>query len=201
MQSTRKEILAYLAKNPGASAHEISRYLEMTPANIRYHIDLLSEGGWIQVTEKRSPGGAGRPIHLYSLSSSSLGLNLEGLLTATLEAIRENHRARSTLKDIAASLVKDFDSGNHNQITRINQAVDYLNQMNYHAIWEVHPEGPQIELRHCPYGLLAQDFHQICQIDRELITLLVDKPVELMKKRSFDGHPYSPCIFHLVGET
>ena len=198
MQSTRKEILAYLSKNPGASAHEISRYLELTPANIRYHLELLREGGWVQVTEERSPGGPGRPIHLYSLTSSSLGFNLEGLLIATLEVIKEKKGARSTLKDIATHLAKDYDSGDHNPITRINQAIDYLNQLNYHAIWEVHPEGPQIELRHCPYGFLAQDFHQICQIDRELITLLVDKPVELTKKRSFEGHPYSPCIFHFV---
>ena len=198
MQSTRGEILSYLAKNPGASAHEISRYLEMTPANIRYHLDLLRDDGRVQVIEKRSPGGAGRPIHLYSLTSLALGHNLEGLLTATLEAIRGDHGAESTLKDIASHLVRDFNFGDHNPITRINQAIDYLNQLNYHAIWEVHPEGPQIELRHCPYGLLARDLHQICQIDKELITILVDQPVELIRKRSFAGFPYSPCIFHFA---
>jgi predicted ArsR family transcriptional regulator len=200
VQSTQEEILAYLAKNPGSSAKEIGRFLEMTPANIRYHLDLLSEGGKVQLTEKRSPGGAGRPILLYSLTPLSLGFNLEDLLAACLEVIREDPTSGSIAKNIAAHLAKDFDLGDHNPITRINQAIEYLNQLNYHAIWEVHPEGPQIELRHCPYGLLARDHQQICQIDKELISLLVDNPAEMIKKRSFEGLPYSPCIFHLVGD-
>ena len=172
----------------------------MTAANIRYHLDLLKEGGQVQVTEKRSPGGAGRPILLYSLTPMSLGLNLEVLLAACLTAVGKDQDTAQSIKVVAAQLAVDFDSLELNPITRINQAIEYLNQMNYHAIWEVHPDGPHIELRHCPYGLMARDHHLICQTDKELISLLVGKPVELTKKRSFEGLVISPCIFHLVGE-
>jgi predicted ArsR family transcriptional regulator len=201
MQKTREEILSYLARNPGSSAREIGRFLDMTPANIRYHLDLLINSGKVQVGEKRSPGGAGRPNLLYTLTSLSLGINLEGLLTACLDVIGEVRESDQAIKDIAAKLAKDFDSNDKRTIIRINQAIDYLNQLNYHAIWEVHPGGPQIELRHCPYGSLAQEHQVICQIDQKLISDLIGRPVEMIKKRSFAGLPHSPCIFHLTSNN
>jgi predicted ArsR family transcriptional regulator len=52
----------------------------MTPANIRYHLDILEKEGLVQVGDKRPTGGAGRPILLYRLTSFSLGDNMIPLL-------------------------------------------------------------------------------------------------------------------------
>ena len=195
MQSTRMKILRYLEKFPGSSAREISRYLDMTAANIRYHLEFLVDSEKVQISGERPTGGAGRPILLYTLTSAVIGINLIPLLEAVIESIDNISEATLIRQNIAERLAYGYDNNEKNPISRFNQALNYLNTLNYHASWEAHPEGPQIELRHCPYGNLAQTHHGLCLIDIDLITLLFDTPLELTKKRSFGPNPFSPCIF------
>ena len=200
MQSTRQQILAYLNTRPAASAVEISRSLDLTPANIRYHLGLLSESGLVQVSGKRGTGGAGRPIKLYNLTSSSLGTNIELLLGAILESLAVKKPANSNLRSIAETLAAKTNLNPDNRILRFNQALEYLNQLNYRACWEAHPDGPQVMLRHCPYRDLAMDHTHLCQFDNHLISILFDTPLELTQKRSFGKNPFSPCIFKPKGQ-
>ena len=87
MQPTRMKILRYLEKFPSSSAREISRYLDMTAANIRYHLEFLVDSEKVQISGERPTGGAGRPILLYTLTSAVIGINLIPLLEAVIESI------------------------------------------------------------------------------------------------------------------
>jgi len=195
VQKTRQQILTYLQTHPGATAVEISRYLDLTPANIRYHLGLLVRSGWVQISGKRGPGGAGRPIKLYNLTSRSLGSNIEYLLTVILETLGSDKSADGILRSIAEILAGKAGQKMGNRIQKFNQALEYLNQLDYHANWEAHPEGPQVILRHCPYREMAKDQDRLCQIDSYLLSILFDTNLELTRKRSFGTNPFSPCIF------
>ncbi len=195
VQSTRQKILVYLNTHPGASAVEISRSLDLTAANIRYHLGLLIESDWVQVSGKRGSGYAGRPIKLYNLTSLSLGTNIEPLLAAILESLATKKSANSDLHSIAETLAAKTNLNQGNRILRFNQALEYLNQLNYHASWEARPDGPRVILRHCPYLELAKNHSLLCQFDNHLISILFDTPLELTRKRSFGKDPFSPCIF------
>jgi len=201
MQPTREKILHYLEKFPSSSAKEIGRYLDMTAANIRYHLEFLVDSENVQISGKRPTGGAGRPILLYTLTPATIGMNLGPLIEAALESIEINIAGESIKQEIAKNLAKEYINLEMNPVSRFNNALDYLNSLNYHASWEAHPEGPQIELRHCPYADLAQTHPYLCQIDQNLITFLFETPMELIKKRSFNKNPYSPCIFKPSFET
>jgi len=195
VQKTRQQILTYLNTHPGATALEISRYLDLTPANIRYHLGLLVTSGLIQISGKRGPGGAGRPTKLYNLTSRFLGSNIESLLAVILETLGSDISADETLRSIAEILAEKAGLKPGNRIQKYNQALEYLNQLDYHANWEAHPQGPQVILRHCPYRDIAKDQDQICQIDSYLLSILFDTNLELTRKRSFGTNPFSPCIF------
>lgn len=195
MQKTRQQILTYLNTHPGATALEISRYLDLTPANIRYHLGLLVTSGLIQISGKRGPGGAGRPTKLYNLTSRSLGSNIESLLAVILETLGSDISADETLRSIAEIMAEKAGLKPGYRIQKYNQALEYLNQLDYHANWEAHPQGPQVILRHCPYRDIAKDQDQICQIDSYLLSILFDTNLELTRKRSFGTNPFSPCIF------
>ena len=195
MQKTRQQILTYLNTHPGATALEISRYLDLTPANIRYHLGLLVTSGLIQISGKRGPGGAGRPTKLYNLTSRSLGSNIESLLAVILETLGSDISAGETLRSIAEIMAEKAGLKPGYRIQKYNQALEYLNQLDYHANWEAHPQGPQVILRHCPYRDIAKDQDQICQIDSYLLSILFDTNLELTRKRSFGTNPFSPCIF------
>ncbi|MGB2965735.1 MAG: helix-turn-helix domain-containing protein [Anaerolineales bacterium] len=195
MQTTRQQILDYLKIHPGASAKDISRSLDQTTANIRYHLELLENSGLVQVSGKRVLGGAGRPILLFNLTSFSLGTNITPLLSMVLNVISDKPTAKDDFQVIADTIARNFDPDSKNRITRFNQAIEFLNQHKYHASWEAHPAGPQVLLRHCPYRDLALKHPELCLIDTNLISILFDIPLELTSKRTFDKNPFSPCIF------
>ena len=195
MQITRSKILHYLQHNPGKSAGELGRVLEMTTANIRYHLDILLEGGDVQISGQRPAGGAGRPIYLYNLSSQILGDSLPGLLEAVFKTIEKHPDPELILEMIASRLADKHSPEKVNLITLYNLAVDYLNYLNYHASWGAHSEGPRVELRHCPYRDLAQTNPIICQVDQILLSRLFQIPLTLTQKRVFGNYPFSPCIF------
>ena len=199
MQYTRQQILDYLKIHPGASARDISRSLDQTAANIRYHLGILENSGLVQVSGKRAPGGAGRPILLFNLTSESLGINITPLLSMILEVISAKSTAKNDIRTIAEKLAEKFNPDSKNKITRFNQAIEFLNGQKYHASWEAHPFGPKILLRHCPYQDLAQKHPELCLIDIHLITILFNTPLDLATKRTFNKNPFSPCIFKPKG--
>ncbi len=193
MQSTRSRIIHFLRSNSAASAGDLARALDMTTANIRYHLKILLEEGHLQITGQRQAGGAGRPIFLYGLSPGFLGENLEILLGALLELV--DGEDRSPYQDTAQILADHDYPHQTNRISRYNLAIERLNEFRYHASWQARPDGPQVELRHCPYRDLALTHPQICLIDQELVSRLFDIPMEMIQKRDFGQNPYSPCIF------
>lgn len=198
MQITRERILTYLQDHPPSSAEEISRYLEMTPANIRYHLDILQEMGLVSVIGERPVGGAGRPILLYSLTSSSLGNNLVPLLEALLAELDGSDTLDDVLDQIAESLIQGKLAQPGNRVQRFNEGVEFLNSLHYHAGWEARPQGPRIELRHCPYQDLAQAHPILCRLDEKLLQMIFDSGLTLTKKRAFGKNPFSPCVFHIA---
>lgn len=204
MSATRERILNYLADHSWASAADLARALEMTGANIRYHLKILIDQGQVQISGRRPAGGSGRPILLYNLSSGILGENLEQLLAAFLEDLGEESdiadpSQQTASQRIAARMIEVRGEDSLTPIARYNQAVEYLNQRCYHASWGASPEGPRVELRHCPYRKIALAYPLLCQVDQDLISMLFATPLHLTRKRSFGNNPYSPCIFTTRG--
>jgi len=199
MQKTREQILTYLRDHPPSSAREISHYLNMTPANIRYHLDSLKESGLIQITGKRQGGGAGRPVLLYSLTTLSLGDHLIPLLETFLEILNGSATLDENLELLADHLAGFEIQKIRNQVERFNQGVQILNTMNYHASWEASPQGPRVELRHCPYRDIPKNHPILCRLDEQLLKKIFKADLVLTRKRVFGGYPFSPCVFHLAG--
>jgi predicted ArsR family transcriptional regulator len=199
MQCTRQQILDYLLRHPGSTAADLSRFLEMTPANIRYHLQLLVGESLVQISGKRKVEGAGRPLLIYNLTSQNLGESLLPLLRAMLETTD----GAENLHQVGLRLGSGYSDPGGSPIMRYNAAVAYLNSLNYHASWQADAAGPQVTLRHCPYRDLALTNPLICQVDRELLNHLFNMPLELTRRRDFGNNPYSPCIFspsNLKGE-
>ena len=195
MQTTRNQILEYLNTHPRSSASEIGRFLQLTAANIRYHLAILEENGLVQLSDQRPAGGSGRPILLYNLTSQNLGENFQPILGALLEAVREIDEYDLILDKITTLLLKNFQPEPGNLISSFNQAVAFLNEHHYRASWKATPEGPQIELRHCPYHEAAQTHPQLCQIDERLVSRIFDTELVLTQRREFGMNPFSPCVF------
>lgn len=192
MQKTRQEILDYLADRPQAASGEIARYLDLTPANIRYHLEILLDQGLIQISGERKAGHAGRPILLYNLAPNALEENIAHLARSLITVLMESPASAA---DIARAFLGDRADRSLKGIHLLNQAVEILDEFAYHASWKATRQGPQVELKHCPYRDLAKEGNMVCQIDEALISDLLQTRMVLDKKRHFGPDPYSPCVF------
>ncbi len=199
MQWTRDQILTYLKTYKTASAQELSGALNVTAANIRHHLQLLMEDGKVQERGKRRGKGPGRPQKLYGLTSRALEDNLQGLIRAVLDSVQkgtgDDKQRQEAYRHIARHLLGSREIKTAPPIDRLNEAVEQLNQLHYHASWEAHPTGPRVLFKHCPYRSLPRDYPGLCDMDAFLVSELTGQSMRLTQQRTWNGSNQTGCVF------
>ena len=196
--TTRLRILEYLHKNQAASAHEISRGLGMTGANIRHHLAILEANDLVVVIDQRNDG-RGRPANVYRVSNQILGSGLNELAEAIIDVwlgdLREEMR-EAALRSVAEKLAEKDKAVLKTAIPlRLALTVDRLNQLHYQARWEAGATGARVILGHCPYAEIVFRHPELCRMDAHLLGLRLALPVMQVAKleRGIAGLPQ--CIF------
>lgn len=198
MSSTRQQIISMLRNQKYLSAREISRALDLTPANIRHHLSILEQEGVIEPVGRLTSKDRGRPAQVFTLTHQSQSHNLDRLSNALLEELLQNNRRGSSndiLARLASRLAQPLPPPSPSLTQRLYQAVQRLNELNYQARWEAHAEAPRIYLEHCPYAMLLPEHPELCQIDQLLLSTLIDHPVTLALKLAKDNHCKPYCLF------
>ncbi len=196
MKSTRQRLIEYLETRNVATPLELSHALQVTAADVRHHLAVLREEGFVEVVGERRPKGRGRPGQLYSLSQQSLDDNLDLLIGILLsELIGESIcSSEAALRRIAAGLMgKSRSYGNLTQ--RLYLTISRLNQLNYQARWEAHSEAPRVVLGRCPYARIIAAHPELCQMDTILLNDMLDNPVEQIAKLAKDDRGATYCLF------
>lgn len=196
MQLTRKQIVQYLRENHYATANELSKSLNVTPANIRHHLGELKTQGAIEYYGKLPPKGRGRPTRLYRLSNDYLDNNLAHLSATLFRTFLDNLSSEQTnqMYQIAKKMLGDFDI-NPNLFQRLNEAIKWLNDRHYKSRWEASPTGPRVILGFCPYIPIIESNPEICRLDRELISQLIQLQVTQIEKLERSPNGPRQCIF------
>ncbi len=196
---TRERILSFLQVNKTVTVPEISQAWSLTRADVRYHLNLLVKDGIVEVTDQDGPRAAqrGRPVLHYRLASHLADNNLPELCSALLDLYlttmpgEQSERILQTLVlHITAELPVSLSP-----ISRLNQAVAYLNRRHYQARWEASPTGPRLLLRNCPYAVILKRHPELCEFDRLLINRVCHLSVKQTARMDLiTGRP-STCIF------
>jgi len=188
--TARQKVLTYLTKNRTASAREISRSLKMSPATVRHHLRVMASDGRLELETVRRRNGRGRPEKVYSLPQAVLGDNLSVLSDALLtEAGSKVH-----MDVVAKRLVGESNFASQPIAKRLNLIVEKLNQMNYHARWEAGAEGPRVHFGHCPYAAIVGKHPELCEMDVNLVSQLISRPV-LRESKSETQTGICPFVF------
>jgi len=200
MQNTRQRIISYLKNHYQATAPELSLILDMTPANIRHHLDVLQRDGYIEVIGQNKSPGRGRPTHIYMLTRTAQDNALDQLASALLGEIRENKNSRQRqqkLRKIAKNMA-GFDPPANKSITiQLSNAVQRLNDLNYKAHWEAHVRSPQIFFGRCPFAQIINRHPELCQMDAELLKHLTGVDFIQQEKISRSQQGPTHCRFIL----
>jgi len=213
MATSRQRLLEYIKAHQVVTAADLSQALKMTEANARHHLDILSEQGLVETIGERPVQGRGRPQHLYSLSSRSLGDNLDKLAGALLEelaGVREEQHTKEDLlshkevedemlKRVAARILgEEAPTITALSLTRkLFQAVQRLNELHYQARWEARTEAPRVILGRCPYTAVIAAHPELCRMDAFLLERLVNAEAEQAAKLAKDGRGLTYCVFKI----
>src|SRR6185436_1026894 len=129
MTTVRQKILAHFNKTRFASAREIGRALQLSPATVRHHLRVLASDGRLEQTAVRGPDRRGRPEKVYGLPRSALGDNLASLS----EALLAESGTSIQMEALARHLIGDSDFAGQPLAKRLNPTVEKMNRMSYHA--------------------------------------------------------------------
>jgi predicted ArsR family transcriptional regulator len=198
MKSTRQQITEYLSHRQRASAVDMSRALHLTAADIRHHLAILEAEGVVTITSQRPASGRGRPTSLYQLTSQAASNNFDALSSALLaETRRSVPELEQTAfhKRLAQRLAGDNYLPVRNPSQRYVNAVKQLNQMKYEARWEARADAPQVIFSHCPYAAILPGHPELCQMDAELLEVLLAIPISQTAKQQPNPRGIPQCLF------
>ncbi|MBE0687082.1 MAG: winged helix-turn-helix transcriptional regulator [Anaerolineaceae bacterium] len=183
-KSTDEEILATLAQHDSLTVFELSEILNLTKADIRYHIKKLLANGMINTIQPEA-GMRGRPALRYKIDNSYFSHNLVNLLNAMFSVIPINEDDISEIAKFYSSLI----TSEHPQslITKFNALVIGLNKQNYGARWETQFKGPVIYFSNCPYRQIAQAHPVICDLDRRILEVFLVKKASIIHTNALHG--------------
>lgn len=201
MHTTRNRILQYLGLHRQATAPELSTVLDLTAANIRYHLKQLADQGSIEVIGQTEADQPGRPSQIYMLTRTAQQDSLDELASALLHATitPRSSSGQSVLLGAAARQIAGQKLDTTKSITiRLSQAVQRLNELHYQAHWEAHPDAPHLMLGRCPYARIITRHPELCQMDADLLAELTGERFEQIEKidRTRDGPAH--CRFRLI---
>ncbi len=198
--TARQKVLAYLQKQRVASASQIGSGLNMSAATIRHHLSIMLADGRIETLRKNRKAGRGRPVKLYKLSEKTLGDNLALLSDAVLREWLSSlppSKQEAALGKIARALINQIggDVPEVPAAKRLAIIVEKLNVLHYQARWEAGAEGPRILFGHCPYAAIIKDHPELCKVDNEMLSGVLQSVAHQTAKIDVNGA--TVCVFAL----
>jgi len=202
--ATRDRILESLRLSPNSSVEELSRLLNLTRADIRYHLNALLDAGLVvqmPLVTHLAGNPRGRPAKTYQLSAAARADSLAALAHVLLSMIQDADSAENGLQTLAdrlfpASALSGFEP---HLSQRLNEVIQTINQRPYQARWEAHAAGPLVFFHNnCPFAAIIRQHPELCQVDRLSLENLTGMSARQTKKIDLDGPESSVCIFKLI---
>ncbi len=191
-KSTDEEILTILSKNESLSIAELSSYLNLTKADIRYHIKRLLSIGSINEIGPTS-GKRGRPANRYKIDNSYFAHNLITLINSIFSIVPINDEDISKMAKHISSKIETSKA--QLIINKFNDLVIGLNKQHYQARWEIQYQGPIIYFSNCPYRDIVQNNSVLCDLDKKIIEEFLNKKVSVSHTIHQNGT--KNCKFHI----
>ncbi|MCF6250070.1 MAG: ArsR family transcriptional regulator [Methylococcaceae bacterium] len=197
ISSRQCEILNLLLKNrAGLSIDEIANAIKISRNAVQQHFASLRLEGYIQAGElKKTPG---RPVRTFVLTET--GLNFfpkqyawfsELILTDLKNEMGSEAFKRYLQKlgtNLSQSLISRFDGKPTEE--RIDELMLIMEELGFQATSTkaTNDDDHYIKACNCIYHDLAQKHDEICELDKTLISTLLDKETELVECIAKGGH-------------
>ena len=191
-KTTEDEILLQLESDRPMTILELASALNLTKADIRYHIKKLRNDGTIEIVKPKS-GMRGRPAVRYKLTNQYYPNNYENLAMAFLYTKTfSKEELVLTAEFFTKNIIEDISCS---PIIKLNKLVIELNKQNFAARWETQIYGPVMFFNNCPYRKIIKDHPILCELDRNIIEKYMGKKVTTLQTIGQSNSHY--CKFQI----
>jgi DeoR family transcriptional regulator, suf operon transcriptional repressor len=181
----REFLEALLFKKKGLTIDDLAKKLGITRNAIQQHALALVNGGYIEKGELTDTGG--RPGQVYVLSKKGIDLFpkqyswFSELLLTSLKSQLGGDGLEAKMREIANDLAKGIKPKlagmslpeKIKEVSRIMQDLGFETEV---AI-DNGDKLPTIKAHNCIYHHLAEEFEEVCQLDRSLLESLLDSEI------------------------
>lgn len=198
MQKTRRAILDYLKRHPGATLDELARVTGTAPITARGHVNVLVDQCLLAAKDIR--GHRGRPFRRYYLTEEAeqhFPKQYDRLAASLLSSMAElqGPAAVSALMEHAAARMAE---DHRERVTgrsleeRVAAVSEIIDEQGGATDWERTAEAYVMRERNCPYLSVSRQDEYVCELDRQVISRLAGADVTVTQ-RLRDGA--ASCVF------
>jgi DeoR family suf operon transcriptional repressor len=176
-----------------ASIKDVAGDLDVTPSAVRLHLTQLQASGALQADQVRE--GVGRPYYVYSLTTEGHGLfrrdygELAKLLLDEVTHARGSDSLQDVLRRLSARMAETYRDRVLGQdlAGRLQAWAELLDERGVAAQIQQTTAGYVLREYGCPYHNVALENRAVCELERQVMTRLLQSGVELTHC-VLDGH-------------
>lgn len=205
MSVSRDNIMTIIRQNNGVTVDGLAKEMQLAPATVRRHLDILERDGLVAHSEVRKP--TGRPkysFHLTEKGHDSVPKDYSRLLNelineikiipmGTLGASTGNDLLRESLERIGVSRAAEYGKG-RNPVDAVQAAFE---DGGYDPILTTDEDGLRIRVTNCPYRRASIEDELICTVDRSMIKILLGDKTEHNVEMTPQANT---CVYTLASE-
>lgn len=196
-------VVQLLIEHNSCSIADLEGYLNVTATAVRQRLNRLLAAGLIDRSIESQERG--RPTHRYWLTAAGqklAGNNLADFAEALwyeIQQIPDKSIRQSIIQGASNRLAANYS----NQISgrtreeRLNSMATLFRKRDIPVAVAVNNGQPTLTILACPYPDLANDNHEICEMEKQLFSQVVDGSIELCKCQR-DGD--SCCSFQAASD-
>lgn len=181
---------------------ELMSSLGVTATAVRQQVNRLAGEGWLLRTHRNA--GAGRPAGVFAVSEKARRLFQSGgpdvarLIVEELARSEGEDKTRALLERVSRRVTQAARPtvGKGPAAERVQRLAEFLTREG--VVAESAARGLKLNVFTCPYGGLAHEHREICEMERQAFSELVERPVE-QQQCMLDGH--AACEFKIAAEA
>ena len=203
-QPTRERVVRSILVNGASTAAALGERLDLTPAAVRRHLDVLLEEGMIEAREPRSQAtrGRGRPAKVFVLTEAGrdhFDQQYDDLAVQALRFLAEtggDDAVREFANRRVAFIEDRFDStlADNPHLSPTEALAQIFTEEGYAASVRDVSVGDQLCQQHCPVSHVAHEFPQLCEAETEAIGRVLGRHVQRLATIAHGDGVCTTCI-------
>ena len=201
---TRERVVRSILVNGPSTAAALAERLDLTPAAVRRHLDLLVEDGAVEAREpwSKAARGRGRPAKVFALTEAGrdhFDQQYDDLAVQALRFLAETG-GEDAVREFANRRVAFIERRFHDvadeqpHLSPAQALAQVFTDEGYAAAVRDVPVGEQLCQQHCPVSHVAHEFPQLCEAETEAIGRVLGRHVQRLATIAHGDGVCTTCI-------